>query len=412
MNIKTYRPMKNIIEFLLKDDAFTTLVMLSLTICFGLSIGRIRIKSFSIGVIAILFAGMFLGIACNKFNIEINTNMSNILKDFGLILFIFTVGLQVGPSFFSSLKRGGALLNLQAISIVILGMVITILICFFGRESPDTMAGVYSGAISSTPGLSAAQETIKALGLGDADAVAAGYALTYPIGVIVPIICCILIRRICKVRLDKENKSEVANEMSLYDNKTKSSTGKSVIVIFGGILIGLFIGSIAIHVTIKGVTVPLKLGYTGGPLVMAILMGHFGTKWGWIDSTVTSSSGTSMLREIGIAIFLALVGLASGSKLLEISILSGSKWILYGLAIAIFPTLVVGLFVRLHHKTNYFTLMGLIGGATTDTPALAYANNIAAEHAEGLPAAAYAAVYPLTVLLRIVTAQLFVLVMV
>ena len=406
--------MNSIIEHLTQSNSITTLLVISLTICLGTIIGRAKILSLRIGVIAVLFSGMILGIASNKYGIEFNADMASILKDFGLILFIYTIGLQVGPSFFAGLKKGGLRLNLQAVAIVALGLIITLLISIFNGEQLDMMAGIYTGAISSTPGLSAAQETVRNLGMGDADAVAAGYALTYPIGVIVPIVCCILIRHICKVQLDKETIHDGANETTVIksDTQTVCSSCKSILVLFGGILLGLFIGSIAINVTVKGVTVPIKLGYTGGPLVAAILIGHFGKKWGWIDNTTTNSAGMVMLKETGIAIFLALVGLTSGIKFFDISILNGTKWILYGLAIAIFPTLLVGLFVRLRHKTNYFTLMGLIGGATTDTPALAYANNIAAEHAEGLPAAAYAAVYPLTVFLRIVTAQLFVLVMV
>lgn len=404
--------MKNYIGFVMTDNATITFVMLSLSICIGMLIGKIRVKSLSIGVIAILFTGMLFGILCNKLGIETNNYMTSVLKDLGLILFIYTVGLQVGPSFFDGLRKGGLLLNLQAVGIVTLGLVITILISVFGGESLDTMAGIYSGAISSTPGLSAAQETVKSLGLGDVDAVTAGYALTYPIGVIVPIICCVLIRRICKVHIDDEKAKAIGETKVQNDSQANTSTGKSIIVLFSGILTGLILGSVTINLTIKGVAVPMKLGCTGGPLIMAILISHFGTKWNWIDGSVTNSTGMSILREFGIAIFLALVGLTSGSKFFEISLIECTKWILYGLAIATLPTLLVGLFVRLRHKTNFFTLMGLIGGATTDTPALAYANNMASNHAEGLPAAAYATVYPLTVFLRIITAQVVVLIMV
>lgn len=110
--------MKNIIEFLLSDNATSTLVLLSLTISLGLLIGSIRIKSFSIGVIAILFTGMFFGLLCKQYSVEINSYMSNVLKDLGLVLFIYTVGLQVGPSFFTGLKKGGVLLNLQAVKVL------------------------------------------------------------------------------------------------------------------------------------------------------------------------------------------------------------------------------------------------------------------------------------------------------
>jgi AspT/YidE/YbjL antiporter-like protein len=341
--------------------------------------------------------------------------MMSVLKDFGLILFVYTVGLQVGPSFFVGLKEGGLKLNLQAIAIVVLGAIITILISIFGGESLDMMAGVYSGSISSTPGLSAAQEAVTNLGRGNIDAITAGYAITYPVGVIVPIICCIVIRRICNVHLDEEtllvtpsNKEEKISNTSCKENVTF----KTVIVLFSGILFGLIIGSISVNIPVKGVIVPIKLGNTGGALVMAILMSYIGNKRGWIDSSVTHSESVTLLREIGIVVFLALVGLTASRAFFEINLKDGAKWMMYGLLISVIPTLMVGIFVRMKHKTNYFTLIGMIGGATTDTPALAYASKMAANHADGIPAAAYATVYPLTVFLRILTAQLFVIIMV
>lgn len=404
--------MENIINILSQGNTTSTLIILSAIICIGTLVGKIKIGSLSIGIIAILFVGMASGIFFNKTGIAVNSTMTGIFKDFGLLLFIYTIGLQVGPSFFEGFKKGGFRLNLQAVAIVILGIVITLLISFFSDENPEMLAGIYSGSISSTPGLSAAQETISNLGRGNADAIAMGYAITYPIGVIIPILCCVVIRRVCKVKLNEEFVEKIdTNEKSLsvYNTKDEKTTGKTIIVIFAGILLGLGLGSISINIPINGFVVPMKLGNTGGALVVAIIISHTGTKLGWIDSSVTNNAGTKLLREVGIAIFLALVGLTAGSYIFEMNLIESVKWILYGLIIAILPTLIVGLFARLRHKTNFFTLMGMIGGATTDTPALAYANNVASNSNNGLPAAAYASVYPLTVFLRMVTAQILVL---
>lgn len=405
--------MKNIFDFISQGNATATLIMLAITISIGMLLGRIRIKSFSVGVIAVLFVGMAFGFLFNKTGVALNMNMTGVLKELGLILFIYTVGLQVGPSFFAGLKKGGLSLNLQAFAIVALGAMITVLISVFGGEDLDMMAGVYSGSISSTPGLSAAQEAVSSLGIGNIDTVTAGYALTYPIGVIVPIMCCIVIRRICNVHLDDEKTAHNQTLDSTIDHKSmaEKSTKKALFVIFAGIFLGLAIGSVAINIPFRGITIPFKLGSTGGVLVSAILISYFGTRKGWIDSSVTNNAGVSLIREIGIMVFLAVAGLNAGGVFLEINLVDGAKWMFYGLLIAVLPTLLVGLFIRMRHKTNYFTLMGLIGGATTDTPALAYANNMAANHADGVPAVAYATVYPLTVFLRIVTAQFFILIM-
>lgn len=407
--------MKNIIQFMSQGNATATLIVLAATICIGMLLEKIRIKSFSVGVIAILFVGMAFSILFNKAGVVLNANMTGVLKELGLILFIYTVGLQVGPSFFTGLKKGGWRLNLQAFAIVALGAIITVLISVFCREDLDMMAGVYSGSISSTPGLSAAQEAVSSLGIGNIDIITAGYALTYPIGVIVPIVCCVVIRHICNVHLEEEKTSstQINLNKSIVEHRpnAENTSKKTLIVVFAGICLGLAIGSIAINIPFRGITIPMKLGSTGGVLVSAILISFFGTKKGWIDSTVTNNAGVSLIREVGIVVFLALAGLTAGNVFMEINLLDGARWILYGLLIAVLPTLLVGLFVRIKHKTNYFTLMGLIGGATTDTPALAYANHMAAEHDCGLPAAAYATVYPLTVFLRILSAQFFIIIM-
>lgn len=406
--------MENIVRYFEQNSTTGTLIILTAIACVGSIIGKIRIKSFSLGIVAVLLVGMVAGVATDKFGIVLNGQMTSILKDFGLIMFVYAVGLQVGPSFFSGFKRGGLMLNMQAVAIVALGIVITIIIALVGEESLDTMAGIYSGAISSTPGLSAAQEAVKNVGAGSPEAVVAGYALTYPIGVIIPIVCCVLIRRICNVRLDDEsqqNNLEAASSPTTCPSKKRKTTSTTILLVFAGILMGLAIGSISIPLEMKGIKTPFSLGNTGGALVSAIAISHIGNKRGWIDSSVTNSNGIALFREFGVTIFLALVGLSSGCNFLAITALDGVKWLCYGTIIAILPTLIVGLVARFFHKTNYFTLMGLIGGATTDTPALAYANNMASNHADGVPAAAYASVYPLTVFLRILTAQLLVVFM-
>lgn len=398
--------MKTITDFFLLGGTAATLIILSLTICMGLMLGKMKIKGFSLGITNVLF----VGIALSAMGIVIDHKLIGLMKDLGLVLFIFTVGLQVGPSFFASFRKGGLQLNLLAVAIVVLGVVTTVMISKLSGESLDVMAGVYSGAISSTPGMSAAQQAVSSTGVGSVDLIANSYAVTYPIGVVGPIICCILIRSICKVRLEQEPvhlvEPVVSEPLNTVGNQ-ENTVGKSLMVVFVGMCFGVAVGSIAIPV---GLSVPMKLGLAGGPLIVAILIGHFSTKKGLIDHNVTSGTSMSMLRELGISIFLASVGLSAGGSFVQTIVDGGYMWVVYGLVITMFPVLTVGLFARRHLKVNFYTLMGLAGGASTDTPALAYANSVANNPANSLPASSYATVYPLTVFMRIFTAQMMVMV--
>lgn len=398
--------MRTFIEIMMHGGDASTFAILSLTICIGLLIGKLKVKGFSLGITNVLF----VGIALSAIGVVVDYKLTGLMKDFGLVLFIFTVGLQVGPSFFPSFRKGGLKLNLLAVAIVVLGVLTTVLISLFSGESLDVMAGVYSGSIGSTPGMSAAQQAVNSMGTGSADIIANGFAVTYPIGIMGPIICCILIRNICKVRLDQE---PVQTDESVNSSSTSKSgnqervVGKSLIVLFVGISIGVVLGSISIPI---GMSVPFKLGMAGGPMIVAILIGHFGTKREIIDSNVTSGVAMSMIRELGISLFLASVGLSAGGSFIDTICSGGYMWIIYGLAITMIPVLAVGLFARRRLKVNYYTLMGLAGGATTDTPALAYANSVANNPENNLPAASYATVYPLTVFMRVLTAQMLVMI--
>ncbi len=155
---------------------------------------------------------------------------------------------------------------------------------------------------------------------------------------------------------------------------------------------------------IPGIPQPVKLGLAGGPLIVAILLSKFGPKYGIV--TYTTMSANLMLREIGIALFLACVGIGAGDGFIETIVNGGYVWIGYGVIITVVPLLFIGLLGRKVFKVNYFTLMGLLAGSMTDPPALSFANDIAGND---VPAVSYATVYPLTMFLRVITAQLLIL---
>lgn len=213
-----------------------------------------------------------------------------------------------------------------------------------------------------------------------------------------------------KLRLQMGDKLTVVGDETAIDkvaliigNSLKRINEPNLIPIFIGILLGIILGSIPI--TFPGIPNPLKLGLAGGPLIVAILISKFGYKFSMVSYTTPSAN--LMLREIGIVLFLASVGIKSGEKFIP-TLTSGDGfiWMAYGTLITLVPIIITGFFARFFMKKNFFEICGLLSGSMTDPPALAYANSIAQNEA---PAIAYATVYPLVMFMRILVAQMLIL---
>lgn len=190
---------------------------------------------------------------------------------------------------------------------------------------------------------------------------------------------------------------------AVMGNSIKRLDAPNIATIFVGVFIGILFGSIP--VAIPGIPVPIKLGIAGGPLIIAILIGRYGYKVHLV--TYTTTSANMMLREIGLMLFLASVGIKAGDGFLETVIQGdGVKYVYTGFLITIIPILIIGIIARKKYKFNYFTIMGMIAGTYTDPPALAYANSICSKE---VPSIGYSTVYPLSMFLRIFTAQIIVL---
>ena len=193
--------------------------------------------------------------------------------------------------------------------------------------------------------------------------------------------------------------------VNLLGNQLRRLDHPNIVTIFVGILCGILFGSLPI--AIPGMPTPVKLGLAGGPLIISILIGRFGHKVKLV--TYTTMSANLMLREVGLVLFLASVGIKAGENFVQMVVEGdGVLYVGLGFLITFIPLIITGIIARWHHRVNYFTLMGLIAGSNTDPPALAYANQIAGNDA---PAVGYSTVYPLTMFLRILTAQLLVLLM-
>ena len=389
-----------IVRFFTGSGVGPTVFYLAVAIFAGMLLGKIKIKGVSLGITWVLFVGILV----SALGVSLNHDMLHVVKELGLILFVTAVGLQVGPGFFGSFKKGGLAMNIMALVNVALGVVITFVISRLSGESLTDMAGVYTGAITNTPGLSAAQQAVSDLNLeGAADRLAAGYAVAYPLAVVGMITTCILLRPICRI--------DIKNEPTTLDlagdavaNIQTSKKVNPLIPIFVIIALGILLGMVPIPVGMKA---PVKLGLAGGPLVVAIIGGWLGVRKGWFDTRFTDGEGIHTLREVGIALFLAGVGLGAGNGFVD-TVKVHYMWVVYGVIITMVPPLIVASFGRLVLKLNYYTIMGYIGGSHTDPPTLAFANNLAPEGCK-LPNMGYATVYPLTMFLRIFTAQLLVL---
>ncbi len=538
-----------------------SVMILSLVISLGLLLGKIKVANISLGLTWVLFVGITFGYFC--FNLD--EHLLHFLKEFGLILFVYSLGLQVGPSFFSSFGKGGLRLNMLAISTIAISIVVTVILFYTTGTPITTMAGILSGAVTNTPGLGAAQQANSDLNGIDDPSIAASYAAAYPIGVIGAILIFLLLKYILCIHTDKEEEAAkrglgateeltvrpfsvcVKNEqivgrtvrqiaeisqrdfvisrmlvdgaasptdvingstvLNLNDkllitaaprdieaiiaclgepttvdwekcdkghisrrilitrpeingktlaqlrirslfganithvyrsgvelvaaphlqlqmgdkvtvvgselaiSHTEKRLGNSIkrlnipnlIPIFLGIALGCLVANIPFY--LPGIQTPLKLGLTGGPLVVAILIGFLGPKFHLI--TYNTISSNLMIREIGLCIFLACVGLGTGKEFID-TVFNGNGLAMvgYGAIITMLPLLIGGLIGRYAFHLNYYTLIGVLAGANTNPPALRYANDLTASDS---PAVAYSTVYPFAMFLRIITIQILIL---
>lgn len=454
-----------------------SIIILSTVIALGKILGRCKIFGISLGVTWILFVGIVFA----HFGYTLDGKILHFIKEFGLILFVYSIGMQVGPSFFSSFRSGGIKLNLLAVILVLLGVCTTYIITQITGTDAPTMIGVMSGAVTNTPGLGAAQQAYSdAAGVSNPD-IALGYAVAYPLGVVGCILSFILLKATLfrKESPKAETNSKAKKEVQVNDhfvhkkiiiskrklngmvlgklefdhylganitrirragieinagpetilqlgdvvtvvgsasgvaamekvlgNSIKKLDEPNLIAFFAGIALGCALGSIPIF--FPGIPQPVKLGLAGGPLIVAILLGYFGPRFKIV--TYTTTSANLMIREIGIALFLACVGLEAGTGFVDTIVNKGGLiWVLYGAIITVLPLLICGLLGKYLFKIRYNTLIGLLSGASTNPPALAFAGE--QDKSSDESAVAYATVYPLTMFLRVLCAQLMMLFM-
>lgn len=547
-----------IIDLFREGGTASTLLFLSVAGIAGILLGRIKVFRIKLGIAGVLFAGLLIG----HLGAHPNHEILHFVKEFGLILFVYSIGMDVGPRFISSLKNNGIRLNMLAAGIVALG-VLTAAVLKIALDIPTPIiVGVLCGAVTNTPSLGAAQQIVTEQMAGSEVMVqhtGMAYAVAYPFGVIGIIVTMLLLRALFKVSIPEET-TKFQNEVSgvsgkleavnleivnqglfgktveymqhmlqgefvlsrlfrngkffmpdedtllqqgdvlygvssepHYDslrfkvgplhctgdveitgtlsmrhvvftnkklagktikqiglsrrfpanitrifragveilpnekdtiefgdtvrvvgerqilkevadflgNSMKDLSHPNIIPILIGIFAGILIGSIPI--TIPGLPAPAKLGLAGGPLIVALFLGHKG-RIGKLDFYMTPGANL-FIRELGIVLFLACVGISSGGDFVKTIVGGGYMWMIYGAIITLIPLIVIGIIARIMNL-NYLSICGLFAGSMTDPPALEFANSIAPVQAQST---AYATVYPLVMFLRVLTAQILVL---
>ena len=507
------------------SPAIQAVIVICLICAIGLSLGKIRVRGISLGVTYVFFIGILAG----ALGIDIDAQMLSYAESFGLILFVYILGLQVGPGFMSSFRSGGARLNLLALGVVLLGTFMSLFIVWGGFVPIGDMMGVLCGATTNTPALGAAQQTLKQLGQPSSGA-ALSCAVTYPLGMVGVIVAIIIMRgwltRHEVAGLDEHKfvvsrlwrggrvilptaetlfeegdrilvitQERYVNQLTVFfgkhdetdwndknvdwnaldahlisqriivtrpeingkrlsdlhlrnrygvnvsrvkraglqlvatpsltlrmgdrvtvvgeadsikrvtqelGNAVKHLDEPNMVTIFIGIVLGLLLGSLPVHL---GLSYPVRLGLAGGPIIMGILIGAYGPRFHMV--TYTTTSANLMLRSLGLSMYLACLGLDAGSDFLATVMKPAALgWIGFGLLITMLPVMIMAAVSVLVMRTSVPTTAGMLCGAMANPIALGYVNDAMPGNKASV---AYAAVYPLCMFLRVIIAQVIVM---
>ncbi len=403
----------------------TTVVLAgAFVICFlGFAFGSIKIKGLSLGgagvfLMALLFGYLFTLPALSdipllsKFFIKDSTSplfsTYRILETIGLVLFVTSVGYIAGPGFFKNLKKNAkSYVPLGAI-IVALGSILTIVFAILPGIGSDYSTGVLSGALTSTPAFSASKQVATDEGL-----VSLGHAVAYPFGVIGAVLFMQIMPRVLKADMSKEREliksaPKAETEVEKKEKKRVSFDGFGLSAFGLAIVLGILLGSITIPITSKGFDGPgFSLGNTGGPLVMALVLGHFG-HFGPISLKISETT-LKLLRELGLVLFLVGAGVEGGVEL--VSQINASEYgamiVVYGFLAGIIMTVVALLggffFARKVFKLNLLNSLGALAGGKTCTPSLGALIEVAGTEDV---VSAYASIYPVSLILIVLASNL------
>ena len=401
-----------LVDLFHSSSAGSSVLVLALTAVLGLVIGSVRVRGVRFGIAGVLFSGLLFG----HFGATIAPPVLEFARDFGLILFVYAIGIEVGPGFASSLRTRGLPLNMIAAGTVAAGAALAVAISRAAGIAIPVAAGMFSGATTNTPSLGAVQAALSEMP-GYAESMARlpglGYAISYPFGLLGVILSVAIARVAFRARAGSAAvplPSDDPPAVTATDSPSSSAAAISerprslqVLPVFIGITLGVLVGSLPIH--IASLPAPLKLGMAGGPLVVAIALGAIG-RFGPLDWRMPQAVDATF-REVGIVMFLSCVGLRSGGTFME-TLLHGSGlyWMAWATLITLIPLIAAALVARAALGISYPALCGLLTGSMTNPAGLAFAHSL--DQSEETTQC-YATVYPLTMVLRVIAAQLIVL---
>jgi AspT/YidE/YbjL antiporter-like protein len=387
-----------------------SVLAIGLAASLGLALGSLRVRGLGLGIAGVLFSGLLLG----HLRVPVSSEVIEFARDFGLILFVYCVGVQVGPGFLASLRRAGLFMNGLAAAVVLSGAALAVMIGRHAQVAMPVAVGLFSGATTNTPSLGAAQAALRQLP-GYTSEVGAlpglGYAVAYPFGVLGLILAMMLTRRLfaepalahAVVRSSPATVDDPERGIESAVPAGEATGPVQALPLFIGVSLGIVLGSVPIHV--RGLPAPLRLGLAAGPMIVAMTLSSF-PRLGPLTWRLPERANL-LLREVGIVMFLACVGIRAGGRFVETLLRGdGFLWMGYGALITFLPVMVVAIAARLLLRLRHPTICGLLAGSMTDPPALAFACSLTPTRA---PMEAYATVYPLTQLLRALSAQLIVL---
>ena len=369
-----------------------SLLAVFLIAALGYFIGGIRIKGIELGTAGVLLVALVFG----HFGVEI----PSIIRNFGLALFVCSVGFIAGPKFFRDFKSNAASYILLGFLIILSGGICAVLVSLIGGIRPELSVGLLTGALTSTPGLAAAQEAAGEL----ADLATTGYAIAYPFGVIGVVLFVQLVPRILKVDMAEERAHfEAAHtaKVKRYDGWLFKFDQGGFFAFMIAVVLGILLGNV--HVPLPG-GASFSLGTTGGPLIMGLLFGHF-AHVGHLDLTVPVEE-LKTFRELGLMLFLIGAGVSGGAGFVETLRREGVILFVYGAIMTLVP-MFVGFFVAKYVlKLRLLNNLGSITGGMTSTPALGTLISVAKTDDV---ASAYAATYPIALVAVVLCAQFIVI---
>ena len=369
-----------------------TLLAIVLIAALGYFVGGIKIKGIELGTAGVLLVALVFG----HFGVEI----PSIVRNLGLALFVGSVGFIAGPKFFRDFKTNAASYILLGFVIILSGAATSVLVSKIGGIRPELAVGLLTGALTSTPGLAAAQEAAGEL----ADLATTGYAIAYPFGVIGVVLFVQLMPRILKVDMaDERAHFEAAHtaKVKRYDGWLFKFDQGGFFAFMLSVVLGILLGNI--HIPLPG-GASFSLGTTGGPLIMGLLFGHF-AHFGHLDVTVPVEE-LKTFRELGLMLFLIGAGVSGGAGFVDTLKEEGFMLFIYGALMTLVPMFVGYAIAKKVLKLRLLNNLGSITGGMTSTPALGTLISVAKTDDV---ASAYAATYPIALVAIVLCSQFIVI---